>query len=235
MSSSSEEAEGLLLLGADRLQEPTTAAGSQQLAAVVGGWHRQLQHYRHALGYTEQQLNAAAALLTKAGRNHNTSSSSSSELISVRDCLRYLAAAAVCLPCPPLPTGDPVATRERRQEEFSSLHDILPRAPASLLFSASAALQLLSSQQAFPLVSHFVWWASYAQFETDALLSSSAATNPPQPTALAPKTHASLQRCAWANLWRASGSVTSALTACGRHCQHAGLLAQQLLQLKLQA
>lgn len=63
VASSWDEAEGLLLLGADRLQGAAATDDRQQLAAVVAAWHRQLQQYRQALGYTEQQLAAAAALL----------------------------------------------------------------------------------------------------------------------------------------------------------------------------
>jgi len=241
VSSSWEEAEGLLLLGADRLQGSAAAAaaggGSLQLAAVVSGWHRQLQQYRQALGYTEQQLEAAAALLANAGQNSSSSSSSSSsELISVRDCLKYLAAAAVCLPCPPLPTRDSVAARTRRQEEFSSLQDVLPHAPALLLFSASAALQLLSSQQALPLLSHLVWWASYAQFETDALMPSNTSTSLPQPSASAQTLHANLQlqRCAWVKFGDDEPAQQSLLRLqyADVTASIAGLLAQQLLQLE---
>jgi len=193
--SSWEEAEGLLLLGADRLQgQPAIAAINQRVKAVIAGWHHQLQQYRQALGYTEQQLEAAAALLANAGRN--SSSSSSSELVSVRDCLKYLAAAAVYLPCAPLLSQSSVALLSHNLQHFSSLHDVLPHAPALLLFSASAAMELWVSQQTMPLVSPFVWWASYAQTEFDLLLAGFTTTDQPKPSALA---KLQLQRCIWAN------------------------------------
>jgi len=233
--SSWEEAEGLLLLGADRLQGSAAAAGgNQQLAAVVGGWDRQLQQYRQALGYTEQQLEAAAALLAQAGRK-SSRSSSSSELISVPDCLKYLAAAAVCLPCAPLLSRNALAVVSHSLQHFPSLHDVLPHAPASLLFSASAAVELWVShaghaQQAMPLVSHFVWWASYAQTEFDLLLAGFTTTYP-KPSALA---KLQLQRCLWVKF---DDEHSRHACNCSTQLQYAdvtasitGLLTQRLLQ-----
>jgi len=235
--SSWEEAEGLLLLGADRLQEqPAIAALNQQVKAVVAGWHRQLQQYRQALGYTEQQLEAAAALLANAGRNSSssasssttTSSSSRSELISVRDCLKYLAAAAVCLPCAPLLSQNSLAVLSHNLQHFPSLHDVLPHAPASLLSSASAAVELWVSQQAMPLVSHFVWWASYAQTEFYLLLAGFTAKDQPQQSALA---NLQLQRCCWVKFNGEPAQLSSLrLQYADVTASIAGLLTQRLLQ-----
>lgn len=145
--------------------------------------------------------------------------------MSVRDCLRYLAAAAVCLGRASEGTR---AALSAGRLDLCGLFDLLPLTAPLILFGAAAALELLPLQQSLPLVSHFVWWAGSARTESAGVFR----TTPEQLAPLELKARAKLQLQLWAGF--GSGEVHwPHLKILDAHVTAgiAGWLAQQLLRL----